>query len=135
MKKLILTVGLPRSGKSTWAKQQGYPIINRDAIRLALHGHPYIPEAEHMVTAIETYMVISLFLAGNEIVIVDATNITAKRRKKWLGVNWNLTMEIFPVPKDICIQRAWTSGREDLIPIIERMDNECDIPEITGREL
>jgi predicted kinase len=36
MQQLILTVGLPRSGKTTWAKQQGVPMVNRDAIRLAL---------------------------------------------------------------------------------------------------
>lgn len=45
MKKLILTIGLPRSGKSTWAKQQGCPVVNPDSIRLALHGKAYIQEA------------------------------------------------------------------------------------------
>ena len=64
-KTLILTVGLPRSGKSTWAAQTGWPIVNRDAIRLALHGQAYIQDAEDMVTAIETYMVKALFGAGN----------------------------------------------------------------------
>jgi len=38
MKILILTVGLPRSGKSTWAAKKGFPIVSPDAIRLAMHG-------------------------------------------------------------------------------------------------
>ena len=29
---LLATVGLPRSGKSTWAKEQGFPIVSPDAI-------------------------------------------------------------------------------------------------------
>ena len=35
---LIVMVGLPRSGKTTWARKQGYPIVNPDSIRLAFHG-------------------------------------------------------------------------------------------------
>ena len=52
MKTLILTVGLPRSGKSTWALQQGHPVVNRDGIRKALHGEVYLQPAEDMVTTI-----------------------------------------------------------------------------------
>ncbi len=33
MNRLILTVGLPRSGKTTWALEQGWPIVNPDSIR------------------------------------------------------------------------------------------------------
>ena len=60
-KTLILTVGLPRSGKTTWAKKTGLPIVNRDAIRIALHGQAYIQDAEEMITAFEWYMVKALF--------------------------------------------------------------------------
>ena len=74
-KTLILTVGLPRSGKSTWAMQQGYPVVNPDSIRLALHGHRFREESEEHVWAIAKTMVNSLFIAGHDKVIVDATNI------------------------------------------------------------
>ena len=33
-KKLIMTIGLPRSGKSTWARTQACPIVNQDSIKL-----------------------------------------------------------------------------------------------------
>jgi len=75
MNKLILTVGFPRSGKTTWALQQGHPVVNRDAIRKALHDHDYIQSAEDMVSAIEIYMVKALFLAGHTTVIVDSTHL------------------------------------------------------------
>ncbi len=126
MNKLILTIGLPRSGKSTWSRKQGYPIVNRDAIRLALHGQPYIQEAEPMVTAIERYMVMSLFLAGNETVIIDATNLKAKYRDIWITLfdEIDIEYESFNTSKEICIQRAIADGKEHLIPIIERMNEE-----------
>lgn len=129
MKKLILTIGLPRSGKSTWAKTTGYPIVNRDAIRIALHGLPYIQNAEPMVTAIENYMVESLFIASHETVIVDATHLKEKYRKKWeRSDRWKVEYKIFNVSKEICIQRAQFDGRRDLIPIIEKMDEEKEMP-------
>lgn len=52
MKEIELMVGLPRSGKSTYAMNQGVPVVNPDSVRLALHGQPYIAEAEGMVWAV-----------------------------------------------------------------------------------
>lgn len=123
-RQLILTVGLPRSGKSTWAKSTGHPIVNRDSIRLALHGQPYIAEAEDMVSAIEMYMVKALLLAGHEIVIVDATHLKDAQRERWLRGDWKVMFEYFVVPKGECIDRAIIDGREDLIPVIKRMAEE-----------
>jgi predicted kinase len=57
MKILILTVGLPRSGKSSWSRQQTFPVVNPDSIRLALHGLRFAPEAEPFVWAIDTNQV------------------------------------------------------------------------------
>jgi predicted kinase len=87
-KNLILTVGLPRSGKSTWAKEQGHPIVNPDAIRLAMHGTAYNTKVEPLVWATAKYMVEALFLAGHDKVIVDATNSTRKRREFWKSDDW-----------------------------------------------
>jgi predicted kinase len=125
MKKiLVLTVGLPRSGKSTWAMKQGHPVVNRDAIRLALHGQPYIQAAEDAVSAIETYMVKALFLAGHNLVIVDATHMKEKYRERWESEDWTIQLQRFDTSREVCINRATASGKAFLIPIIEEMDEE-----------
>ena len=120
MNKLILTVGVPRSGKSTWARKQGHPIVNPDSIRLALHGQAFIKEAEPHVWAIAKTMVNALFLAGHDTVILDATNTTRKRRDEWVG-DWEREFKVFDTPKVICMQRAMDSGRTDLLDVIGRM--------------
>lgn len=124
-KLLIITVGLPRSGKSTWAQGTGHPIVNRDAIRLSLHGQPYAAAAEGMVTTIEELMVKALFLAGHSTVIVDATHTTVERRHRWIrtaGLNeWHFSEKMFETPSHVCIARAKAGNREELIPVIERM--------------
>jgi predicted kinase len=65
MKRLVLTVGPPRAGKTTWSQAQGVPIVNPDSVRLALHGRAFFPQAEAMVWAIVGVMVRSLFAAGH----------------------------------------------------------------------
>lgn len=123
---LILTVGLPQSGKTTWAKQQGLPIVNPDSIRLALHGKPYIQEAEGFVWAVAYLMARALLLAGHNWIIIDATNNTEKRRQEWINrfSKCEIILKRFDVPKDICIQRAMDNNRKDLVPIIEKMAND-----------
>jgi len=121
MPTLMMTVGLPRSGKSTWASTMGYPIVCPDAIRLALHGRPFIPEAEPMVWTIARLMVRALFNAGHETVILDATNTTKARRDEWLSDQWQRQWVVFSTGLDECLSRAVASGRTDLIPVIERM--------------
>lgn len=119
---LILTVGLPRSGKSTWAKKTGFPIVNRDAIRLALHGQAYIQESEDVVTAIERYMVKSLFLAGHNRVVLDNCNLKFEYRKAYIKQkDWDTQVKVFNASKDICVERALRDDRPDLVPVIERM--------------
>ena len=126
--KLILTVGLPRSGKSTWAQKMGQPIVSPDAIRLSLHGQVFIATAEPLVWAMARLMVASLFEAGHTVVILDACNATQKRRDEWLDPRWFIETVNFTAAKETCIERA-KAGREDLIPVIERMAGQIEWPE------
>jgi len=136
---LIVLVGLPRSGKTTWARQQTEsPIVSPDAIRLALHGHAFIPSAEPFVWATAGLMVTSLFKAGHEEVIIDACNTTRKRRDVWSRFSkdsegsiggflyrqigeFNKKRQPTSANLDLCLKRAKDGDRDDLIPVIERM--------------
>jgi len=131
MPTLFATVGLPRSGKSTWARSQSCPIVNPDAIRIALHGQRFAAPAEPFVWAIAKVMVKALFEAGHASVILDATNTTEARRKEWISKSWQTHWRVFDTPKDICIERAKLSGMPDLIPVIEKMAAEFELPPVT----
>ena len=129
MKTLILTVGLPRSGKSTWAMKTGFPVVNPDSIRLAVHGQPFIPEAEPLVWVTAKMMVRALFLAGHETVVLDATNLTEARRDEWNSSQWNTVYQVFQTPADVCIDRAIKGDRQDLLPVIDHMNFNAQFPE------
>lgn len=118
---LILTVGLPRSGKSTWARTQAYPIVNPDSIRLAIHGQRFHGPAEPLVWATAKIMVRSLFMAGHKTVILDATSCTRTRRDEWKSKEWGLFFKMIDTSKDECLSRAVKENDQVIIPVIERM--------------
>jgi predicted kinase len=131
-RRLVITVGLPRSGKTTWARAQGLPIVNPDSIRLALHGQRFVSLAEAFVWAIAHLMVRALFLAGCDAVIVDATNVTQKRRDEWVRLASEVGAEyvahvIETSPKE-CAARALERDDLEILPVIDRMAAEWDLP-------
>jgi len=120
---LIMMVGLPRSGKTTQAKKAGHPIVNPDAIRLALHGHPYIQSAEPIVWAVAHLMVESLFKAGHPTVILDGCNNTRKRRDEWKSKTYRRAFWVIPTPADVCRGRI-DIDNEPLLEVIDRMEDQ-----------
>ena len=121
-KVLVMMVGLPRSGKSTIAKELRHPIVNPDSIRRSIHGQDYFELAEPLVWAHAQIMVRSLFLSGHDTVILDATNITRERRDEWKCDLYRRVYVKVPTKKEECIRRAIDTGQEVLVSIIEHMD-------------
>jgi len=130
-RKLILTVGLPRSGKSTWALKQECPVVAGDAIREAIFGTLWWPPGEHQVWATARTMVRSLFLAGHKTVIFDSINVTQQSRRFWLPTEdcpWSLEYTVISTPVKTCMQRALATKQEYLIPVIEKAADIWDDP-------
>ena len=79
MPTLTITRGLPGSGKTTWARQQGGHVrVNRDELRLMLHGGPlHTGWAEVQVTLAQRAQIEAL-LRGGVNVICDDTNLRTR---------------------------------------------------------
>lgn len=118
---LILTVGLPYSGKTRWARLQGHPIVCPDSIRVAMHGQRFASAAEPFVWVFAHMMVRALFLAGHDTVILDACNNTAKRRHEWKSASYQRQYHVLDVPFDLCHERALAAGDYDVMESITRM--------------
>ena len=125
---LIATVGLPRSGKSTWARsysqKHGIPIVNPDSVRLAIHGQAFILSAEQFVWATVNAMIRALFLAGHDKVILDATNINRKRRDTLKFNGCDTVFHVIDTEPGVCIQRAENDGI--MIGVINKMLSEWE---------
>jgi predicted kinase len=129
---LVLTVGLPLSGKSTWAAQTGVPVVNRDSIRLAIHGPiQFIKKIEDFVSQMEEWIVEALILSGSGNIIIDATHLRLSYWNRWAafaadmeeqhGFTIVIRYKKFFVSEVELYRRARVSEREHLIPVIGRM--------------
>lgn len=132
--KLIMTVGLPGSGKSTWAKAWGLPVVSPDAIRAAMYSealaekNKIIPALERMVWSTAHLMAESLFLAGHQKVVLDACNHRRCYRDEWAMPfhpwAWNSReLVYFDIPIETCLERRPGPLFEE---IINRMHSEFD---------
>jgi predicted kinase len=127
MAKLIITRGLPGSGKSTWARQQpGAVRVNRDELRLMLHGG-WLGEgwAERQITTAHRAMIEALLRTGVN-VICDDTNLRHKvvRELAELAYDCGAEAEIADfthVPLETCLERD--AGRPESVgqEVIRRM--------------
>lgn len=115
MSKLIITRGIPASGKSTWAKQwvledpEHRVRINQDDIRLML-GKYWVPSREKLVQHIQEEALIEALLRGYDIVI-DNTNLNEKVINNYHALiiaHGNHSIEykdFFDTPLSVCIER------------------------------
>lgn len=71
-KKCIILVGIPCSGKSSWAKEQGIPILSCDKIREDLYGKDYKFDHEKEFLVWEIFY--EKIRAADRDFIVDNTN-------------------------------------------------------------
>lgn len=128
MPTLIAMHGLPRSGKSTIArelsKQLSAPIVNQDEIRLALHGQVYYKDAEPFTRGIKKVMIAALFGAGHEWVIADETHYSRAARDFVRNDDlWNTVFYEVPTSADVCLKRAADTQQPWLYDVIKDMAN------------
>jgi len=122
MPKLIATVGLPASGKTTFARalQPSIVRVNRDDLRRMLHGaRLYTQWAERQVTAAQRAQVEALLRAGVN-VCVDDTNLRARTVREWakLAARLGAEFEVHDftnVPLEECIRRDAQRSEEDRV--------------------
>jgi len=104
-----MTIGLPRAGKTTWARSTGLPILEVDAVWVALgnKGEPdYSPKQAEIVSARTRTMIQSLFLSGNNQIILCSCFLTRAEREFWAGSEWVRLFKVFDTPYAVCKERS-----------------------------
>lgn len=132
MKRIILTRGIPASGKSTWAKQEvlkdpEHSIrINRDDLRNMCSKY-WVPTREYYIEACKGFILISAMNFQFDTIIIDEMNLNPKESRNLKGeiamINdtfkggkdkYVVEIKDFTnVPLDVCLERD--SKRENPI--------------------
>lgn len=79
-----------------------------------------------MVWAMAKLQVRSIFAAGHATCILDATNVTKKRRDDWRSEEWDREFHLFDAGEDVCHERAESDCRPQLHPVIARMAQQFE---------
>ena len=116
--KLIITVGLPGSGKSTYLARLGVNAISSDEIRRLITDDPLDQSMNGRIFATVCYLVRQRMAAGRPVTYVDATYLTPWERKPYLQLaqryGSKLEALFFDVPLETCMARNQT--RERIVP-------------------
>lgn len=134
MCKFIMLVGLPGSGKSTYAKkleEEGYRIHSSDAIREELTGDENTQTKNAEVFEILGNRVRTDLKAGKSCVY-DATNVVSKRRRGFLGTLEKIDCVkeciLFLTPIEECKRRNQSRERKVPEEAIEKMLKSFWVP-------
>ncbi len=116
--KLIITVGLPGSGKSTYLARLGVNAISSDEIRRLIADDPHDQSMNARIFATVRYLIRQRIAAGRPVTYVDATHLTPWERKPYIKLAQRYGCELealfFDVPIEICIAR--NLARERIVP-------------------
>lgn len=128
MSYIILTRGIPGSGKSTWAKEMvedsfGTIVrLNRDDMRESIFGEHGVldQDREKMITQITEFAARKAIAAGKD-VIIDAMNLDARYLKAWGRFGVPVLFQDFPTPVGECIARDNERERNVGIRVISKI--------------
>ena len=135
---LTITRGLPGSGKTTWARERPAARVNRDDLRLMLHGAAgYQGWAERQVTVAEHAQIEALLRAGVD-VVCDDTNLRHRtvRDLHDLAVRAGATFavhDLTEVPLEVCLARD--AARTDRPPVGAAVIRDMHRRYLAGRRL
>ena len=136
---LILTVGIPGSGKSTWAKalatqkaaqKERYQIISTDCIRARLYGDEAVQgewmEIRSMLIDLLKSARQSILQEQTAAVIYDATNAVRRQRREFVQIARQcgyapLIAAWIDTPLAVCLRRNAARSRQVPPDIIEKM--------------
>jgi predicted kinase len=122
---VVLAIGLPGSGKSSWFKRHNVVPLSSDMVRSLLFDDVREQRFQDLVFSNLRSMLKARLIAKRPMNYVDATNLTPQERQHWIKLAKDYQYEVhavfFDVPLDVCLDRH--QRRDRVVPedVMRRM--------------
>jgi predicted kinase len=129
---VVLAIGLPGSGKSSWFKRHNIHPLSSDLLRELLFDDPQEQRFQDLVFSNLRSMLKARLIARRPLNYVDATNLTPHDRHSWIKLakdyGYDVQGVFFDVPLEVCMERHQRRGRVVPDDIMRKMAGKLKPP-------
>jgi predicted kinase len=123
--RIIVLVGLPASGKSTWAERAGLPVLSSDATRGLLSGDETNQSINRLVFSTMRETLRRRLAARAAATLIDSTALTPWERRCWIRLaelhDCDVEAVFFDTPLEECLRRNASRARQVPEEALRRM--------------
>jgi predicted kinase len=129
---VVLSIGLPGSGKSTWFKRHNILPLSSDMVRILLFDDVTEQRYQDLVFSTLRSMLRARLLARRPWNYLDATNLSPHERRSWIKLAHDFGYEVhavfFDVPPEVCMERNHRRERNVPEDVMQRMAQKLRPP-------
>lgn len=122
---VVLAIGLPGSGKTTWFKRRGVTPLSSDMLRSILFDDITEQRYQDLVFSTLRSLLRARLIARMPWNYVDASNLAAHERRQWIkmakGFGYEVHAVFFDVPLEVCLERNRKRERQVKEEVVQRM--------------
>jgi predicted kinase len=129
---VVLAIGLPGSGKSTWFRRRGAVPLSSDVIRAMLFDDVTEQRFQDLVFSTLRTLLRARLVARMPLNYVDATNLSPHDRRGWIKMardfGYDVQAVFFDVPTEVCMERNRRRNRVVPEDVMQRMAGKLRPP-------
>ncbi|HMG87053.1 MAG TPA: AAA family ATPase [Terracidiphilus sp.] len=129
---VVLAIGLPGSGKTTWFRRRGVTPLSSDLLRNILFDDVEEQRYQGLVFSTLRSLLRARLIAKMPWNYVDATNLSTHERRQWIKMAKSFGYEtqavFFDVPLEVCLDRNRQRDRSVSEDIMRKMAEKLKAP-------
>jgi predicted kinase len=129
---VVLAIGLPGSGKTTWFRRRGVTPLSSDLLRNILFDDVEEQKFQGLVFSTLRSLLRARLIAKMPWNYVDATNLSVHERRQWIKMSKSFGYEaqavFFDVPLEVCLERNRSRDRMVSEDVMRKMAEKLKAP-------